>query len=120
MSILQRSDAPVRALSAGEAQRVALARALVVNPSVLLLDEPTGNLDPDNVGLIENIVRAECEERGTTIVVVTHDSFQAHRIADRTGLRIGGVMLEVAETKHFFSDPQQPEAAAFLRGDLVY
>ena len=120
MSILQRSDAPVRALSAGEAQRVALARALVVNPSVLLFDEPTGNLDPDNVGLIENIVRAECEERGTTIVVVTHDSFQAHRIADRTGLRIGGVMLEVAETKHFFSDPQQPEAAAFLRGDLVY
>lgn len=114
------ADAPVRTLSAGEAQRVALARALVVNPSVLLLDEPTGNLDPYNVGLIEEIVRSECAERGTTIVIVTHDPFQARRLAHRTGLMIGGAMVEVAETNHFFSDPQQPKTAAFLRGDLVF
>lgn len=114
------ADAPVRTLSAGEAQRVALARALVVNPSVLLLDEPTGNLDPYNVGLIEEIVRAECAERGTTVIIVTHDPFQARRIADHTALMINGRMVEVAETKRFFSDPQQQETAAFLRGDLVY
>ena len=114
------ADAPVRTLSAGEAQRVALARALVVNPSVLLLDEPTGNLDPYNVGLIEEIVRADCAERGTTIVIVTHDPFQARRIADRTALMINGRMVEIAETTRFFSEPQQPETAAFLRGDLVY
>jgi tungstate transport system ATP-binding protein len=110
----------VGTLSAGEAHRVALARALVVNPLVLLLDEPTGNLDPYNVGLIEQIVRADAAERGTTIVIVTHDPFQARRLADRTGLMIGGRMVETAETKRFFSDPQQPETAAFLRGELVY
>ena len=114
------ADAPVRTLSAGEAQRVALARALVVNPSVLLLDEPTGNLDPYNVGLIEDIVRADCAERGTTIVIVTHDPFQARRLADRTGLMINGRMVEVGKTEQFFSDPRQPKTAAFLRGDLVY
>lgn len=114
------ADAPVRTLSAGEAHRVALARALVVNPSVLLLDEPTGNLDPYNVGLIEDIVRADAAERGTTIVIVTHDPFQARRLANRTGLMIGGRMVETAETRRFFSNPQQPETAAFLRGELVY
>ena len=114
------AEAPVRTLSAGEAQRVALARALVVNPSVLLLDEPTGNLDPYNVGLIEEIVRANCAERGTTVVIVTHDPFQARRLADRTGLMIGGAIVEAAETNRFFSDPQQPKTAAFLRGDLVF
>lgn len=114
------SDVPVRTLSAGEAQRVALARALVVAPSVLLLDEPTGNLDPYNVGLIEEIVRSDNEERGTTVVVVTHDPFQARRLAHRTGLMISGRMVEVADTNRFFADPRRPETAAFLRGDLVY
>lgn len=112
--------APVRTLSAGEAQRVALARALVVNPSVLLLDEPSGNLDPYNVGLIEEIVRSENRDRGIAIVIVTHDPFQARRIADRTALMFNGRMGEIATTKRFFSDPQHPETAAFLRGDLVY
>ena len=110
----------MRTLSVGEAQRVALARALIVNPAVLLLDEPTGNLDPYNVGPIEEIVRAESADRGTTIVIVTHDPFQARRLADRAGLMIGGRMVEISETRRFFSDPQQTETAAFLRGDLVY
>lgn len=113
------ADAPARTLSAGEAQRVALARALVIEPSVLLLDEPTGNLDPYNVGLLEEIVRSENTERGTTIVIVTHDVFQARRLADRTGMMVAGSMIELAETEAFFSAPQQPQTAAFLRGDLL-
>jgi len=120
LGLAELAGAPVRTLSAGEAQRVALARALVVNPAVLLLDEPTGNLDPYNVGLIEQIVRADSKERGTTIVIVTHDPFQARRLADRTGLMISGRIVELTETKQFFSDPKQPETAAFLRGELVY
>ena len=68
----------------------------------------------------EEIVRTDCAERGTTIVIVTHDPFQARRIADHTALMINGRMVEVATTKRFFSDPQQPKTAAFLRGDLVY
>ena len=113
------ADAPARTLSAGEAQRVALARALVVEPSVLLLDEPTGNLDPYNVGLIEEIVRSENTERGTTVVIVTHDVFQARRLADRTGLMVSGRMVELTETAAFFSSPQQPQTATFVRGDLL-
>jgi len=114
------ADAPARTLSAGEAQRVAFARALAVEPSVLLLDEPTGNLDPYNVGLLEHIVQTENSERGTTVVVVTHDVFQAKRLADRTALMVSGKVAEIGETRRFFAAPTLTETAAFLRGDLPY
>ncbi|MBI5349404.1 MAG: phosphate ABC transporter ATP-binding protein, partial [Chloroflexi bacterium] len=52
-------------------------RALVLNPEALLLDEPTANLDPHNVSLIESIIRQANEQRGTTILLVTHNVFQA-------------------------------------------
>ena len=107
-------------LSGGEAQRVALARALLTSPDVLLLDEPTANLDPYNVGLIESIVQEENRERGTTVVIATHNIFQARRLADRTALLLNGNLVEVGETEQFFSDPQRKETAAFIRGDLVY
>ena len=119
LGLTELADAPARTLSAGEAQRVALARALVIEPSVLLLDEPTGNLDPYNVRLLEEIVRSENAERGTTVVIVTHDVFQARRLADRTGLMVSGRMVELTETEAFFSAPQQAETAAFVRGDLL-
>jgi tungstate transport system ATP-binding protein len=111
--------AHARTLSAGEGQRVALARALIVEPRVLLLDEPTSNLDPYNVGLIEGIVRSENVERGTTVVLVTHDIFQARRMAHRVALLIGGRLIELADTETIFSTPGRDETAAFLRGDLV-
>ncbi|MEJ5198941.1 MAG: phosphate ABC transporter ATP-binding protein, partial [Anaerolineae bacterium] len=74
---------PALGLSGGEMQRVALARALVIQPTVLLLDEPTANLDPYNVGLIEEIIRRHNREHGTTVVLVTHNVFQARRLAHR-------------------------------------
>lgn len=107
-------------LSAGEAQRVALARALVTEPDVLLLDEPTANLDPYNVGLIEKIVTADSEQRGTTVVLVTHNVFQARRVAHRTALMLGGKLVELTETAVFFNNPSKAETAAFVRGDLIY
>jgi tungstate transport system ATP-binding protein len=115
---VQRRDA--RSLSGGEMQRVALARALVVQPRVLLLDEPTANLDPYNVGLIEDIIRTVNEERNTTIIIVTHNIFQAHRLARRTGLMLSGKLVELTDTATFFSSPADPRTAAFVRGDMVY
>jgi tungstate transport system ATP-binding protein len=109
-----------RTLSGGEAQRVALARAIVLQPDVLLLDEPTANLDPYNVGLIEEIVTALNRERGTTLVLVTHNVFQAKRLAGRVALMLDGRVVEVGEVEAFFESPQDPRTAAFVRGEMVY
>ena len=109
-----------RTLSAGEGQRVALARAIVLQPDVLLLDEPTANLDPYNVGLIEQIVQDLNRERGTTLVLVTHNVFQAKRLAHRVALMLEGQIVEVAGVEDFFESPHDPRTAAFARGEMVY
>ena len=114
------AGAPARQLSGGEKQRVALARALIFRPRVLLLDEPTANLDPYNVGLIEQIVRTENRDNGTTVVLVTHNVFQAHRLAHRTGLILNGRLVELADTAVFFGSPADPRTAAFVSGEMVY
>ncbi len=114
------ADAPARTLSGGEAQRVALARALVIEPDVLLLDEPTANLDPYNIKLIEQIVAEVNRERGTTVVLVTHNIFQAKRLAHRTALILDGRLVEIANTDTFFHAPVDPRTAAFVQGDMVY
>lgn len=107
-------------LSGGEAQRVALARAMVLQPDVLLLDEPTANLDPYNVALIEDIVRRLNREQGVTLVLVTHNVFQARRLADRAALLLAGQLVEVATADRFFQSPQDPRTGAFVRGEMVY
>lgn len=112
--------AQARTLSGGEAQRVALARAIILEPDALLLDEPTANLDPYNVGLIEQIVRRRNQEQGTTIVLVTHNVFQAHRLATRVALLLDGRIIEVQDVQGFFEHPQDPRTSAFVRGEMVY
>ncbi len=106
-----------KTLSGGEAQRVALARALVLDPAALLLDEPTANLDPYNVGLIEDIIRGH---GSTTIVLVTHNTFQARRLADRVGLLLGGKLIELLPTAQFFNAPLDPRTRSFINGEMVY
>lgn len=110
---------PAASLSSGERQRVALARALVLRPDVLLLDEPTANLDPGNVSLIERIIRRRNVDGATTVVMVTHDVFQARRLAHRVMLLLDGAVVEVAAADDFFQRPQLPQTAAFVRGDLI-
>lgn len=107
-------------LSGGEAQRVALARAIVLRPEVLLLDEPTANLDPYNVGLIEKIVLHLNQTYHTTLVLVTHNVFQAKRMAQRVALLLDGKVIEVSDSDTFFNQPQDPRTTAFVRGDMVY
>lgn len=113
-------QAPAATLSGGEAQRVALARALVLQPEVLLLDEPTANLDPYNVELIESVIRELNSAHQVTMVLVTHNVFQACRLADRVALMLNGEIVEIADTQTFFEKPQDGRTRAFTRGEMVW
>jgi tungstate transport system ATP-binding protein len=106
-----------RTLSGGEAQRVALARAIVLQPDALLLDEPTANLDPYNVSVIEDLIRSH---GAMTMVLVTHNIFQAKRLADRVGLLLNGRLIDLASTDQFFNSPTDPRTRAFVNGEMVY
>lgn len=112
--------ARARHLSGGEAQCVALARALIIEPQVLLLDEPTANLDPHHVSLIEQVITSVNRERSTTMVLVTHNIFQAKRLAHRVALMLNGQLVEVAGHSTFFESPVDARTAAFVRGEMVY
>ena len=111
--------APARMLSGGEIQRMAICRALAFEPDVLLLDEPTANLDPQNVRLVETLVR-ERRARGVTIVLAVHQVFQARRLADRTALLLDGRLVEIAPTSQLLDAPQDPRTRAFLTGGMIY
>lgn len=107
-------------LSGGEAQRVALARALILKPEVLLLDEPSANLDPYNVELIESVIRDLHREKHTTIVIVTHNIFQAHRLSNRVAFLLEGKIIETADTQTFFENPADARTRAFIQGDMIW
>jgi len=108
-----------RTLSGGEAQRAALARALVVEPEVLLLDEPFSSLDPPTrEGLIEDLGRVLREER-TTTVLVTHDRGEALALGDRIGVLMGGRLLQVDEAAQVFRAPASEEIARFVGVETI-
>lgn len=94
-------------LSGGEAQRVALAQALVVEPELLLLDEPTANLDPKNVSIIEEVLSWVNRERETTIVMATHNMFQAENLAKRVGFLLDGKMEKIGTAQEVFGAPSK-------------
>jgi tungstate transport system ATP-binding protein len=120
LGLARQSRQQVRTLSGGEHQRVALARALVLRPAALLLDEPTAHLDPQNVALVEGLVKEMQEETGMTVVWVTHNPFQARRVAHSVVLLIGGEVVEHASMEAFFSQAAQPRIRDFLAGRMVW
>jgi len=107
-------------LSAGEAQRVAFARAIVVRPEVLLLDEFTANLDPANVAQLEAAVTAYHRRSRATVLIVTHNLFQAKRVATRAGFLFDGRIVETGGVEGFFTNPRDGRTKAFVRGEMPY
>jgi len=93
---------PARKLSGGEQQRVAIARALVLKTPLLLLDEPTANLDPKNASLLEEVIATVNREMKTTIVMATHNMFQAKKLPDRIALMSDGRITEIGTPTEIF------------------
>lgn len=103
-----------RTLSGGEVQRVALARAAVIEPGVLLLDEPTANLDPVSTIQIERLISDIIHQLNTTVVFATHDMSQGQRLADRIGVLMEGQILQMGDPGDVFGLPQNRDVAAFV------
>ncbi len=106
-------------LSGGEAQRVALARAVVFEPRLLLLDEPTANLDPANVEQMEKLILDLNRSMNITILIVTHNIFQARRIADEVLFLFEGRVVEQGPTEQIFTAPADERTRAFIEGKMI-
>jgi len=91
-------------LSGGEQQRLSLARALVLEPELLLLDEPTANLDPESTSIIEEAIRY-ANRMGTTILTATHNVFQVGNIAKKAALMLEGRIIEIGSMNEIFKSP---------------
>jgi tungstate transport system ATP-binding protein len=107
-------DRNARTLSGGEAQRVALARSLVLEPEVLLLDEPTANLDPVSTAKIEQLISYVARQRNTTMIMATHDMSQGQQLADRIGVLLDGRLVQTGNATDIFRSPQNEEVAHFV------
>ncbi len=109
-------DRQPRQLSGGQAQRVALARALVVEPRVLLLDEPLSNLDAHLRDEMRELILGLQRQSGITTVFVTHDQEEAVLLADRVVLMLDGVLQQVGEPRAFYERPASVAVARFFGG----
>ncbi|MCL2669397.1 MAG: ABC transporter ATP-binding protein [Syntrophaceae bacterium] len=91
MGLAQRMNHKPGELSGGEQQRVAIARAIILEPEILLADEPTGNLDTETGKRIEEVLTALNQGKGITLIVVTHNQSLADRLSLQIGLRDGRI-----------------------------
>ncbi|MGA7075518.1 MAG: ABC transporter ATP-binding protein, partial [Halobacteriota archaeon] len=98
-------------LSGGEMQRVAIARAITTEPDVLLLDEPTANLDPVSTEKIESLIRDLKNRFGITVIMSTHDMVQGQRLADRIAVVIDGRIGQIGTSKEIFYHPMNRAVA---------
>lgn len=93
VGLSHKKDQNALTLSSGESQRIGIARALVIDPEILFLDEPTASIDEKNIKIIEKIIHQLKQGRRTTVIMTTHDRFQAERLADRVLLLEGGKIV---------------------------
>ena len=111
-------DAYPHKLSGGQQQRVALARALILEPSLLLLDEPFSNLDTELRYQLSEDVRKILKSLNMTAIMVTHDQSEAFSFADKIGVMREGVIEQFSSSFDLYHTPQTPFVASFI-GDGV-
>ena len=107
-------DRTIQSLSGGEQQRVALARALVIEPKVLLMDEPLSNLDPTLRQSTRDELRAMLHRVGVPALFVTHDQEDAFAIADRIALIRKGRLLQIGTAEDLYDRPVSLDVAEFI------
>jgi len=108
-----------RKTSGGEQQRIALARAFLLESHVLLLDEPTANLDPNSATILENAILSK-KSPDRIIVMATHNLTQARRMADEIVHIYNGEIVEVASPEQFFENPKSEISRKFVSGELEF
>ena len=114
----QLAERNARVLSGGEQQRLNIARAWVLQPKVMLLDEPTAELDPSGTASIEHLIKTIAQQ-GTKIIMTTHDLGQAHRLANDIIFLHQGRLVEHSLAKDFFSQAKTKIAQDFIAGKLL-
>ncbi|MFN3527579.1 MAG: ATP-binding cassette domain-containing protein [Candidatus Altarchaeaceae archaeon] len=107
-------------LSGGEKQRVALARTLVVEPEILLLDEPLSALDPNTQDKIKNFLKKIHKEKNLTIIHVTHNFEEAISLADRIGIMYNGEILQIGKPEEIFRKPANEVVAKFCMVENIF
>ena len=101
-------------LSGGQQQRVALARAFVIEPSVLLMDEPLSNLDAKLRVQMRTVIKKLQRKVGITTIYVTHDQEEALAISDRIAVMKDGVIMQIGTPTEIYAKPQNPFVAGFI------
>ena len=109
---------PPSKLSGGQRQRLSLARALALKPKILLLDEPTANIDPVNAVKIEEAIRSLVREEGLTVLFVTHMPAQAVRVSEYLVFLYGGEVVEQGPAREVALNPRNPLTERFFKGEL--
>ena len=112
--VKDRLHEPASALSGGQQQRLCIARVLAMKPKVLLMDEPTANLDPVAAEKIEDLIYELKKEY--TIVIVTHSPSQAARVSNYVAFLYLGELVEVGKTERVFEKPESELTERYLTG----
>lgn len=113
LGLLPLAKQRAQTLSGGEAQKMALARALVFGPSLLLLDEPTANIDPVSMREIEHAISL-ANQKGATVIMVTHNVAQAARMCSDVAFLYQGNVHEVGKTDEIIYHPKRDQTRAFI------
>jgi tungstate transport system ATP-binding protein len=118
VGLTQLASSPAQKLSAGERQKLCLGRAILQKPNLVLLDEPTANLDPSTTEQVEGIVR-ELSNDGADVIFSSHQLAQVQRLAQYILFIDGGEIKEKGPVGPFFSNPQSTAAKRFLKQELA-